>query len=352
MWSTSIGAGETRKHRISADPIVAENKIFTLDARSQVRAISTGGNLLWSADLTPGYERNQDASGGGLAYGAGMVFATSGFGALTALDAETGDVLWTQDTDAVVSSAPAYADGLVYVVSRNNVAWAINADNGRVRWQLPGTPSPSGMVGGAAPLVTGRTVVFPFGSSELVAALRKSGIRVWGTAISGQRRGRVYASVTDITGDPVLVGDRIYAATQSGRSVALSAASGERIWTAEEGAYSPVYPAGSAVFLVSDEARLIRLDAETGSEVWAVELPNFTRERERRRKAVFAHFGPVLAGGRLVVASDDGLIRYFSPDDGSALGTLAIRGGAASDPVIADGTLYVISKSGQLHAFR
>ena len=75
-------------------------------------------------------------------------------------------------------------------------------------------------------------------------------------------------------------------------------------------------------------------------------------ERTRRQKRVFAHYGPVLAGGRLIVTSSDGVIRQFDPASGALLGQIELPGGAASGPVVAGETLYVLSKNGQLHAFR
>ena len=79
-----------------------------------------------------------------------------------------------------------------------------------------------------------------------------------------------------------------------------------------------------------------------------------------RRRGLFAnrafqslaHYGPVLAGGRLITVSSDGAMRQFSPQDGSLLATSAMPGGAATNPVVAGGTLYVVSKDGQLLAFR
>lgn len=352
IWKASIGAGENRKYRISATPVVADGRIYTLDARSKVMAHSTAGAPLWSADLTPASERNQDATGGGLAYGDGMVFVTTGFGQLIALDAASGAQIWVQEANAVMSGAPSYRDGFVYAVARDNSAYAIRAEDGRVQWQLPGTASASGLIGGAAPAMSDRLAVFPFGSADLVATLRKSGIRVWAASVAGQRRGRVYATVSDITGDPVIDGDRIYTATQSGRTVALAASGGARIWTAEDGAYSPVLPMGGSVFLVSDEAKLVRLDADTGERIWAVDLPYFVKEKPKRFRSVFAHYGPVMADGRLVVASDDGMIRFFSPEDGSLIGSAEIPGGATTDPVIVGGTLYLVNTKGQLYAFR
>lgn len=352
LWSARIGAGNGRKHEITAEPVVAGGRIYTLDSQSTVMAHGLDGKALWSTSLTQLGERTADASGGGLAYDGGKLFATTGFGALVALDPATGAKLWTQETEAAVTGAPVARDGIVYAVSRDNRAWAVRASDGRIQWQLPGTPSPSGMVGGAAPALSDQLAIFPFGASEVVATLRKSGVRVWGALITGQRRGRAYTSVKDITSDPVIDGTVLYAGTQAGRTAALNVANGERIWTADEGAYGPVWPAGNSVFLISDQNALVRLDAETGETVWTVELPYFTKEKAKRRRAIFAHYGPVLAGGRLIVASDDGLLRFFNPTNGASLGTVSLPGGAATGPVVAGRTLYVVSGSGQLHAFR
>ncbi|MBW6505523.1 MAG: PQQ-like beta-propeller repeat protein [Rhodobacteraceae bacterium] len=352
QWSAVVGEGAGRKHRITADPVVGAGRIYTLDSRARVSATSTAGGALWSVDLTPVGERADDASGGGLAFAAGKVFVTTGFGELIALDAASGAEVWRQKFDAGIGGAPTVVNGIVYVVARDASGWAIRADNGKLVWRLPGTPAPSGVTGVSAPAVAGQIAVFPFASGEMIAVLRQRGFQLWQATVAGERLGRSYALVSDLTGDPVIVGDRIYAGSSAGRAVAVTAAKGERIWTANEGATGPMQVVGGAVFLISDEARLVRLDAATGRAVWAVEMPYFVKDNPRRQQEIFAHYGPVLAGGRLFVASGDGLMRVFDPASGALVGSAAIPGGAASAPVVAGGTLYVMGANGQLHAFR
>jgi outer membrane protein assembly factor BamB len=352
VWTASVGQGNSRRHRLTADPVVADSRIFTLDSRSKVTATSTAGATLWSRDLTPPEERQDDASGGGVAFADGKVFATTGFGQVIAMDAVSGAELWRQSLDAPATASPTVLDGLVYVISRDNRAWAIDAKDGRVQWELPGTPTPSGFVGGASPAVTDRVAIFPFGSGEVVATLRQGGVRLWGSAVSGKRQGRSYANITDITADPVVAGDVIYTANQSGRAVALALNSGERLWTSREGASGPVTVADNSVFMISDQAELIRLDAATGERVWGKELSYFKRPRAKRSKAIFAHFGPVLAGGNLWVASDDGTLMSYDPATGNERQTIDLPGGAASSMAVAGNTMYVVSARGQLHAFR
>lgn len=351
-WSTDIGSGEGRRHFISADPIVAGGRIFTLDGRATVSAVSTNGTVLWQTDLTPAGDREDDASGGGLASDGSRVYVTSGFGRLAALDITSGAVIWTQRLGAAATSAPAVSGDTVYAVSTDSRGWAVDARTGRVKWQTASAPSLSGVVGGGAPSVTDRLVILPMQSAELLGVLRLSGLTAWSTSLTGQRPGRVYGRFRDVSGDPVVVGGRIYVGNPTGRTYALEAASGERIWTVDEGAQSPPLVTGGSVFTVSDQNVLLRLDAATGARIWSAELPYFEHRRLKRRRDITDHYGPVLAGGRLIVAGGDGEMRFFDPVNGNYLGSVTIPGGAATLPAIVGRTLYITSKRGVLHAFR
>lgn len=352
VWVASVGTGNSRRNRIAADPVAGNGLVYTIDAGSQLQATSlSNGAAAWITSLVPDFDRGANASGGGLALVGNRLFATTPYGEVVAMDAGTGAVIWRQRLGTVLG-APTVSGGLVYVVGRNSEAWALEADDGRQRWRIPSSDAPSVLVGGAAPAVADGRAIFPFPSGEIVAAMPNTGITLWNSFVAGGRLGTAYAGINDITSDPVIVGNTIYAGNQSGRVVAMNARTGTRIWTATEGAYSPVVVAGDSVFFVSDRNELIRLDAGDGSRVWGTELPLYQRDRPRRRDAVFTHYGPVLAGGRLVIASGDGLIRLFSPESGELVGTLELRSGAASHPILVGDTLLVVSQDGRLHAYR
>lgn len=352
VWATNIGDGDGRKARITGDPVVAEGRIFTLDSGARVTAVGTNGATAWTQDLTPPNDRPGQASGGGLAYGGGKLFVSSGFGILSALDPATGAVLWEQDLDSSGTGTPTVAGDLVYVISGDATAWAIDTSNGRVRWQMTATPDRNTLLGGPAPAISDDLVIFGHSSGEIQAVNRTGGIQTWGALVAGRRMGFAKSVVGDISGDPVVAGGRVYVGVQSGVTVALDAETGERLWSVKEGAMSPVWAVGNDVFMVSDLNQIVRVSAETGERVWAHDLPLFVKDRPRRQREVFAHYGPVMAGNRLVVASGDGVLRSFDPASGALVGQVELPGGASSNPVIAGRTLYVVSRRGQLLAFR
>ncbi|MEM6478822.1 MAG: PQQ-binding-like beta-propeller repeat protein, partial [Pseudomonadota bacterium] len=352
VWSSNIGAGEGRRQRITALPVVADGRIFTADADGIVTATNTAGAELWRKNLTPSLERAGQGGSHGLAYGGSALYVNSGFGEVAALDPATGDILWSQDIDAQGGGSPTYFDGRVYVASRDSVGWAINAETGRVDWQLSGTPSASGYQSAAGPAVTSDLVIFPFASGELQAVFRLGGLQRWNATILGGRDGAAYAQISDLAADPVVAGNRIFAANPAGRLVALDLGTGSRLWTARIGALETPVVAGGSVFLVSDQNALTRVDANTGEVIWSRQLALYKEDRDRRRKTVFAQRGPVLAGGRLWLASSDGALKAFDPANGALVQELPIQSGAATAPVVAGGTMYVVSRRGQLIAFR
>lgn len=155
-----------------------------------------------------------------------------------------------------------------------------------------------------------------------------------------------------MTAAPVVSGDRVYVGNQSGRIAALDIDSGARIWSAREGATGPVWPVGGSIFAVSDVNELMRLDAADGSKIWGVALPNFVKRKPKRQSRIVPHYGPILAGGRIVIASGDGLLRSYDPTNGALVSSVGIPGGATTAPVVAGRTLYVVSKDGKLLAYR
>lgn len=354
VWSAQVGKGSSNKNRINAAPVIAGGVAFAMDSGAGVTAVSLQGGTIWHTDLTAAFDNGGGLSGGGLSVDAGRVFATTGYGETVALNAADGRVLWRQRMGAMPAGAPAVAGNRVYVLNNDGSAVALDAVSGRLVWQYTGADSVDSFRfdGGASPAVEGKTVVLPFASGILAGVDAATGAEVWTAAVSGRRLGRAGADSGDITGDPVLSGGTIYVGTEGGRTGAYSLASGQRLWTAEDGALNAPLVVGGSVFVANDDGRLVRLSTRDGSTIWSVALPFFVKDKAKKHHAVVASFGPVLAGGRVIVVSSDGYLRAFSPTDGSLTAQVAIPGGAATPPALAQGLLVVMNTKGQLLAFR
>lgn len=353
VWSAPIGEGNSRRARVQATPVAGDGMIFAMDSGMQLTAVSqSSGQAIWSRNLAPGFDRGGGAAGGGLAYDRGRLFVATVSGEMLVLDARSGGEIWSKRLDVPAAGAPAVDGDLVFVVLSNGSALAMDARDGKIRWLGAGTASRSGTVGGGAPAVAGDRVIIPYESGDVAAYLKNSGHQLWASGVGGYRLGRPYASFSEVTGDPVVLGGRVIVGTSGGRTAAISLDSGEVLWNAEAGALNPVLPVGGSLFQVMEDGHLVRLDAGDGAVIWSVPLPYFTETKPKKQAAIYAHYGPVAAGGRIVVASSDGYLRVFDPRDGRLVTTAVIPGGAASAPILTNSMLYVMGGDGQLHAFR
>ncbi|RMF41185.1 MAG: quinoprotein [Alphaproteobacteria bacterium] len=349
-WSVDAGEGNNSRSQLTSGPVVGGGRIFVLDAASQVRAFSLDGKLLWKSYVGRENEDGHDGYGGGVVIAGDTLYAATGFGEVLALDAASGEIRWRTRVGGPVRAAPVVARGKVIVVTRDDQGFGLDAVSGAIAWRVQGATGPAGLLGGSSPAADDVVAVLPFSSGEVLAVVGFSGRRIWSAAVTGGRRGLARTGIGDITGEPVIDGETIYVANQSGRLVSIDRRTGNRNWTINDGSVNPVVPVSGSVFMLSDRAELIRLDAATGARIWATQLDEYSDPADRSNAIGYA--GPLLAGGRLVVVSTAGRLFSFDPETGAQTGVLDMPAGSYLPPAIAEGRLIVLGTDGRLFAFR
>ncbi|MEM7498904.1 MAG: PQQ-binding-like beta-propeller repeat protein [Pseudomonadota bacterium] len=350
-WTADAGTGNSDEARITSAPVVADGRVFTLDAAAEVRAFDTdNGALLWAVSVAPGAESGEEGFGGGLAILGTRVFATTGFGEIVGIEARSGEIVWRTSLGAPFRAAPAAANGVIVAVTRDNKAFGVSAETGDVLWRAPAAVSGAGLLGGASPAIASGAALLPYSSGELVAVQLGNGRRFWSAVLSGGRRGLARSAISDVTGDPVVIGPLAIAANQAGRIVAIEGRTGRRVWTRSFGAVGPLWAAGDTLFMVSDASELLRLSARNGATIWSTPLPAF--EDPEDREDPIGYSGPVLVEGRILVTASTGEILAFEGVGGQAVATTPLTGGSITGPVVAEGTVFVLTDEATLEAFR
>ena len=351
-WSVSIGKGDSKKKRLVTDPISFQKKIFTLDANSVASAFDVEGKLLWRKDLTPPGEKSGEIFGGGFTFGQDQLFVTLGYGFLLSLNPSTGEENWSQRLIGSGNNTPIFNDGLVYLVSADSKVWAINAEKGRVKWTVDAIGNETNLISNNAPAVSDKYAVFGLGNGEIYVTFKKGGHVLWSSSLSGRKDSRVVSAIDDIVASPVIIDRNVYAADGAGKVVSLKIESGERNWTAPYGSSGNFWIADKSLFLISDTNKLVRLEIETGKTVWLTELPSLLQKRILQSNKNIQHYGPIIAGNQIIVASSDGYFRFYDPKTGEQKNKLKTKAGATVNPIVVNETLYLITQDGRLRAFR
>ncbi len=349
-WSTragNVGSGSFMREDVRAfvGPIAVGGRAYVLDPNGNVTAVSLSGGTSWTAALRPGDRENQ-ATTGGLGSDGARVYAATAWGDIVALDADSGAKLWEKKLGEPARSAPTIAGGHIYVVTQSNTVLALSAADGSEVWNYRGVPENGNLLSTNSPAVVGGVVVVPFTSGELVALDEKKGQPIWNDSLA--RAGRAYAvsGFSTISASPVVADGVVYATGVGSRTVAIELKSGRRVWDVAFGsAHTPVV-SGNAVFMVDLDNSLTALDRKSGEVLWATRLP---ATKAKKKRTVWA--GPVLAGGNLWLASNEGGLIAVDAVSGRVSGTQTGGKPVMISPIAVSGKILTLAADGTLSAW-
>ena len=149
---------------------------------------------------------------------------------------------------------------------------------------------------------------------------------------------------------PVLDRGRVFAIGVGGLLVALDLRTGRRLWEREVGGTETPWLAGDWLFVQTSEQTLAAIGRDDGRVRWVTDLPRY-EDAERQQGPLF-WTGPVLAGGKLVLAGSNEQALSVDPITGRVIGREDLRGPAAVSPVVAANTVFILTEDATLQAFR
>jgi outer membrane protein assembly factor BamB len=350
VWSANIGSSADSANRLLAEPVIADNIIYTLDAKALVRAFdATDGKLIWQADFTP-EDEDDNLFGGGIAVFEGKVFVTTPYAKVYGLDAKTGAFVWEAKAPAPMRSAPAVSDGRVFVTTIDNQLVAFASDDGRRLWSNAGVEEAAGLLGGSTPAVLGNVVVAAYTSGELLAFDAVNGHSLWTDSLAGKARTSSVAALSDIRGRPVIDRDRVIAIGNGGVMTSIDLRRGERYWDKNLGGTQMPWAAGDFIYILTSQSEVVCLTRDEGKVKWLTPLPPF-EDMEARADPIYWS-GPVLAGDRLLVTGSNGYALSISPYTGALLGKQELPDRSHLPPVVANEMVYMLSDDADLIALK
>jgi outer membrane protein assembly factor BamB len=347
-WRVDIGAGAADAGQLLARPVVAEGRVFTMDAEGTIRAFDAGsGAPIW----TFAQDQEDGLIGGGLAYANGWLFATLSSGEVLGLDAGSGTEAWRQSLALPLRAAPTVAEDRVLVLSADNQLYALEGTTGRPAWRHAGFFEGAGLLGGPSPAVDRGLVVVPYSSAEVFALRLDSGGPLWSDTVERPRRTQALDQITDIDGMPVIEGDVVYVAGSGGQMAAIDARRGIRLWDLDVASTDTPWVAGDFLYVLTTRGEVVCLLRSNGRVRWVSPLPRLTNPDDPGSSAI-VWSGPVLVGDRLLLVGSNGQAVTMSPSNGEILGRQDLPAPVVIPPVVAQGSVYMVTENAELLAYR
>ena len=350
VWTASV-KGANPRARLAASPVMSDGRLYVVDTTARVTAFDANtGAQIWSNALEVKNDGKSSRYGGGVSATATNVFATNGVGDVASLAADTGALVWKKRPAGPLRGAPTLSNGNLYVMTQDNQIYALRQSDGEPQWNEAGPVAASGIFGVGAPAAAQGTVIAGYSSGELAAYRYENGRSLWSDTLSRTAMSTSVSTLTDIDADPVIDRGRVFALGKGGRMASYELVSGQRIWEINIAGISTPVAVGEWVFVMTDEAKLLCVARSSGKVRWISKLQRF--KNEKKKKGPISWYGPILAGGRLIVANSHGAIWSISPDEGAATEVFDVKNDVSLAPIVANNTLYILDDSGRISAFR
>jgi outer membrane protein assembly factor BamB len=364
LWRTKAISKKAKDAPVTSPPVVDDRYAYLIDAVGRIAAFDLQtGDEVWSRSLAPQMDSNKRSRfvfwdrtqladlgfGGGAAVVDGSLYVTSGFGFVAALDAATGELQWQTEAPGPVRNPPTVAEGLVFAVTISNEVIALEAETGEEVWSYQSFEESARVLASAAPAVAGESVIVPFSSGEVISFDAATGRVQWQAVISRTSRLDALSTLGDISGSPVVDRGAVFAVSQSGQMAGIDFRTGAVAWEAPVGGFHTPWLAGETLFSISNRGELSAVNRADGKIRWNTPLPTYKNPKKRKNRIIWA--GPVLAGGKLLVTSTEGEMLALSPQDGEVIERIRLSAGTTLPPVVADDVAYVLNEKGQIEAY-
>jgi outer membrane protein assembly factor BamB len=331
------------------------------------------------------------------------MYAASPTGAITAIDASNGAILWQIHVEGVMGMTVDPHHHTLFLTRPDGAVAALDGRTGKLEWQYAigagDWMNKPYLVGSMVVAVAQQIPGFPVGESVIVALSARSGAPLWRVSLRGAISGdldihpdRIYVSVnsanaTSVTGvagargatagagpgavyaldatngaqiwrvptpdalvaGPVSDQTRVYASTSRGTALALRASDGALQWSQLVSTSLPLsgmFANTTAVYVGDGDGAARALSKADGATLWTQTIPNGASVLGPRV------FTPADGGSGLLLSSTEDPFAYeVSPHDGSVIWRQESTGFGMLTPVIQGNDAYVIVTGNELAIF-
>ncbi len=233
-WSRNLPS------RTETSPVVVDGTVYIGSENGTVYALrARDGKVRWTKKVG-------GAVKGGLAYYRGALFFGDYSGQVHSLRARDGKTRWTSGSggtlglgDGQFYATASVAFGRVYIGNTNGSMYSFSASDGSLAWRKSTGAFVYSSAAVADPRGVGPTVYFGSYNGTVYALDARSGRTRWSRNAGGGR----------ISGGVDLLGDLLFYSTLEGRTEALSAAKGTKVWATDRGAFNPAITDGKQLYL-------------------------------------------------------------------------------------------------------
>lgn len=311
-WSVSIGSGGG----YGFAPALVGDTLYAATPSGAVAALdAASGALRWRVDAGP--------LSAGVGSDGRLVAVATQSGMVVAYDAQ-GKELWRSQAASAVNVPPAVGDGIVAVRTTDYRIQAFDAATGKLRWNVQ-RPGPAlALRTSIRMLSVPNLLIAGMPNGRLMVIDAASGAVRWEGSVSTSRGASDLERITDVVGEPVIVGPLLCGVSYQGRTTCFDVSQGGRaVWTQDVSSATGINTDGRRLYLSDARDTVRALDLKDGHELW------------KQAALLNRHLGaPAPVGAAVAVGDYEGYVHFLSRADGALMARLQVGGGPVASALV------------------
>lgn len=355
LWDVSIGDG-TEEFFSNLKPAYDYGKIFAADRAGRIFALNPeDGKRIWQQDISVKSKESRLGNlygllagrvpakiSGGLTVGYSTVFFGTENGEVFALNESDGSVKWRTPVTGEVLAPPAIDEGIVIVNTVAGLLIALDAESGEIKWQNESDVPALSLRGISGPAASNGGAIVGTASGRLVVNIIDSGLTAWEQQIAKPAGATELDRIVDIDSTPLVFLGNIYAVSYGGALASVEIRTGQVVWNREYASYRDLTLEGNRLFVSDINSNIYAVDRRNGVELWS-------NSELRRRELTSA----VPTRGYVAAGDKWGFLHFFDQNDGKYVARISIGGddedrGIYTTPVAFEDKLLVQRRDGDL----
>ncbi len=337
------GAGEGKQSKILSQPVIDNNFLFFLDAKSNVISFDLNNNkIAWKKNISLNNEKNHNIGGGIVIY-KNTVIVNSPYGQIISLDKSSGSVIWKNNVESSIRSAPTVYDNKLLSLTLSNKLYVLNADNGNILWQHQGIFNNTTLLDSPKVAVDENIVIAPYSNGEFFALNLSNGKEIWRNSFIDIEIKETTNAFSDIDAFPIIKKDIVIISSAIGKLIAVNKKSGNKLWTRDIFTTQTPLVNGNSIFLVNNNKEVICLNILDGGTRWVLSIEKGLSDNNKH-----IWLPPILMNSQLLLVGGYKKLILIDTMTGETIRKKNLSNFPASSPIIVNKKTYLMLRNGDI----
>lgn len=335
VWRDASGSAFNRKW-VRMAPSYGGGTLYTANVAGQVSAYDAAeGRRQWRVDVDAWLSA-------GVGSGAGGVYVGSSEGTVIALAADDGSERWRRDVVSELLAPPAVASSeMILVRAVDGRVIALSTETGETLWTYDSDVPSLSLRGNSKPVPVPGGALVGLDNGRVVALDGETGEPLWESTVAPPEGGSAIERMVDIDGTLGIGEGVLYAVSYQGQIAQIEPREGDIGWSRELSSFAGLRVDPQRVYVTDADSHVRALDPDSGATLW--------RQDDLAHRRLTAPV-PVVGTEYLAVADFDGYVHLLTRADGRIVARHRTGGfGILADPEsLGDGRFAVQTQGAKI----